>query len=82
MDTLFHIDCDHTERCCRTCAHAMPRHGVVKRGMHPLVCLLYGRAVPYVCGDGTNDIIPRYPCHVRIDVTGEPVPAGWEARDE
>ncbi len=82
MDTLFHVDYDKTERCCRNCKHAVRRHGIIKRGMHPLVCLLYARPVPYVCGDGTNEIRPYYPCRVTVDVIDGLVPMGWERRDE
>lgn len=82
MDSLFHVDYDKTERCCRNCIHAVPRHGVIKRSMHPLVCLLYARPVPYVCGDGANGITPRYPCHIAIDIIDGPVPAGWKPKDD
>ena len=76
---LLHIDSD-TEKCCGTCAHSAKRHGAMRAGMHPLVCLLYARAVPYVCGNGENGIRPYYPCKVVIDEG--PVPMGWEARQD
>lgn len=79
MNTLFDVGDVRTERCCKTCAHAEKRHGVVRKCMHPLVCLLYAKPVPYVCGDGQNGITPRYPCHVVIDAVNGPIPAGWEA---
>lgn len=82
MGALFHVDADRTERCCRNCRHAVERHGIVKRGMHPLVCLVYARAVPYVCGDGSNGLQPYYPCRVAVDATDRPVPMGWEAKDD
>lgn len=82
MDALFHIDYDHTDRCCKTCRHSAERHGVLKKGMHPLVCLVHARAVPFVCGDGSNNVKPYYPCKVAVDIIDGPVPMGWEAKSD
>ena len=79
---LFDIEEIPIDRCCKTCRHAADRHGVLKRGMHPLVCLIHARAVPYVCGDGSNDLSPYYPCLVALDEHGAPYPMGWEAKEE
>ena len=79
---LFDIAETPIERCCKTCRHAADRHGVLKRGMHPLVCLVHARAVPYVCGDGSNDLSPYYPCLVALDEHGNPYPMGWESKEE
>lgn len=75
---LFDVE-PSAERCCKTCIHGERRHGRIKRGMHPLVCMLFAKPVPYVCGDGQNGISPDYPCRVSVDASG-PYPRGWEAR--
>lgn len=76
MDRLFEME-PVVDRCCKTCIHAVPRHGRHTKNTYPLVCLLCACAVPYRHGDGTR--ATDYPCRIDLDAGG-PYPRGWEGR--
>jgi len=78
MDRLFDIGATG-ERSCKTCVHAVPRHGIIKRNAYPLVCLLKAQAVPRDYGDGNGTRRFDYPCGVGMD--GDVwYPRGWAQR--
>lgn len=75
MDRLFEVGATG-DRCCRTCAHAAMRHGVIRRGTYPLVCLMKAAPVPSErAGAERFD----FPCGVGMD-GGEWYPRGWSPR--
>lgn len=78
MERLFDVGVTG-ERTCRTCMHAVPRHGRVSRNMYPLVCLLKAQAVPSEYGDGGGTQRFDYPCGIGMD-GDEWCPRGWMPR--
>ena len=78
MERLFDVGATG-ERTCKTCVHAVPRHGNPGKRAYPLVCLLKAQAVPREYGDGSGTNKFDFPCGIGMD-GDEWCPRGWAQR--
>ena len=78
MERLFDVGATG-ERTCKTCVHAVPRHGNPGKRAYPLVCLLKAQAVPREYGDGSGTNKFDFPCGIGMD-GDEWGPRGWAQR--
>lgn len=78
MERLFDVGATG-ERTCKTCIHAVPRHGNPGKRAYPLVCLLKAQAVPREYGDGSGTNKFDFPCGIGMD-GDEWCPRGWAQR--